>query len=79
MKLMSNHDEIGKDNQEELEFLVLQGCCPYCLSNQVRYREFLANLKFGFKCSTCNWRSQYTFQDFVKFSQYWLELMKPKD
>lgn len=62
-------DTDRKDNQEELKDLVLKGCCPYCSSKNVHYREFLTNLEFGFDCFSCNWKGRYIVREFLKFSQ----------
>lgn len=76
---MLNHGTDRKDDQEELKYLVLKGCCPYCSSKNVHYRESLTNLEFGFDCFSCNWKGRYLVQEFWRFSQNWIELMKSKD
>ena len=58
-----------KDNQEELEYLVLKGNCPYCNCNRVKYREYIAHQRFGFKCTECKWEGKYKLKDFNKFAQ----------
>ena len=65
-----------KGNQKELEYLLLSGRCPYCFSKQVKYHEFSANLKFGFNCLDCKWKSQYEFADFLEVSRYWTKFKR---
>lgn len=76
---MLNYDDDRKDNQEELECLILKGRCPYCSSKNVRYRDFLMNLEFGFDCFSCNWKGRYIIQEFWDFSQNLVKSMKSKD
>ena len=61
---------IKKNYQEELRAFVLEGCCPYCSSKKVKYRELAVNVQFGFDCLSCGQKSQYSFKEYIEFSHH---------
>lgn len=61
---MLKKEESQKDNQEELEELVLKGYCPNCLLKGLKYQEILEKAEFGFNCYSCGWKAIYRFQEF---------------
>ncbi len=65
-------ETIKEDYQRELEFSILKGCCPNCLSKNIKYREFITNREFGFECFDCKWQRKYSHQQFEEFSTYWV-------
>lgn len=61
-----------ENRDRELEFCIIKGCCPHCRSKNIKYREFLANKRFGFKCDRCDWQGHYSLKELTEFSYRYL-------
>ncbi|GBF78887.1 methionyl-tRNA synthetase [Aphanothece sacrum FPU1] len=64
----------SETKQQDLTQIVLEGICPHCRSNNIKFYEFRKNDLFGFKCQLCGWIGSYSSREFQEISNYWLTI-----
>jgi hypothetical protein len=62
---------LSETKQQYLTQIVLEGVCPNCHSNNVKFYDFLQKTLFGFKCKACGWKDSYTAGEFQEISSGW--------